>query len=358
MTTLRAGIGVLCGVLVLIGIPLGTRAWISSRIRKADSIKCPPGIEWSGYVNINGVPQWVLIRGDDLRNPILLFLHGGPGSPLTAVAGKRYSAGLEKHFVVVHWEQRGAGKSYNRALEGTPLKNETLVNDVDAVTLYLLSTYHREKLYLIGHSWGSLLGVIAITEHPERYYGFIGVGQFVNAIDQERISLHFTLDFLRRKGDKAGVAKLTAIGEPPYSSPYDDILKERMALIHTGGSLGPNYPISRSLMDALLCPTFEISDLWHAPQGFSYSLRGVFNEDYWHWALDKTHRKFSVPICFFIGHLDYNTPFELVETYFDEIEAPRKEKVVFENAAHMIPFEDPARFNREVIRVFAPSVGQ
>ena len=153
---LRVALGFVAVVLVAAGIALAVRAAIARRIRRADAIACPPGIAWSGYVDINGVPQWLLIRGEDARNPLLLFLHGGPGMPLSMLAGRRYSAEIEKHFVVVHWEQRGAGKSYSAALERTPLTNEQLVRDVDAVSQYLLTKYHRQQLYLIGHSWGGV----------------------------------------------------------------------------------------------------------------------------------------------------------------------------------------------------------
>jgi len=348
-------LGFVAVVIVVACVALAVRAAIASRIRKADTIACPPGIAWSGYVNINGVPQWLVIRSVDSRNPLLLFLHGGPGMTLSMLAGRRYSAEIEKHFVVVHWEQRGAGKSYSAARERTPLTNEQLVSDVDAVSRYLLTTYHREKLYLIGHSWGALLGIIAISDHPERYHAFIGVGQFVNALEQERISLHFTLDYLKRKGDMARLAKLTALGEPPYSRPFEDIPKQRAVLFRAGGSLGPGCPFSRFVRDAVVSPGFEFLGMWRFFKGLKYSTRDVLNQTYWDWALEKTHRKFSVPVCFFIGHLDYNTPFELAERYFDDLEAPKKEKVIFERGAHMIPFEEPERFNREVVRVFTPS---
>lgn len=205
---------------------------------------------------------------------------------------------------------------------------------------------------------GALLGVIAITDHPERYHAFIGVGQFVNALEQERISLHFALDYLKRKGDAAGLAKLTALGEPPYSRTCDDIFKQRAVLFRAGGSWGPGCPFTTFVRDVLVSPDFEFLGLWRFSKGIKYSTRDVLNQTYWDWALEKTHRKFSVPVCFFIGHLDYNTPFELADRYFDELEAPKNEKVIFERGAHMIPFEAPERFNREVVRVFAPPLPQ
>ena len=349
-------LGLAAAVLVGAVLVLALRAVMRRSMRRADAIACPPGIEWSGYVEINGVPQWLLIRGEDARNPLLLFLHGGPGSPETVLAGRRYSAAIEKHFVVVHWEQRGTCKSYSAALARTPLTSEQLIADVDAVSRYLLATYHRHKLYLIGHSWGSWLGIVAIGNHPELYHAFIGVGQFVNAIEQERISLRFTQDYLARRGDRAGLAKLAALGEPPYARPFQDILRQRAVLLRAGGSFGPGYPVTRMLRDALVCPHYRLSDAWPFVKGQIFSTRSILGRQYWDRALDKTHLRFAIPVHFFIGRRDYNTPSELAERYFDELEAPKKEKVVFEHAAHMIPFEEPQRFNREVVRVFAPSL--
>jgi pimeloyl-ACP methyl ester carboxylesterase len=344
--------------IAMIGLALSVRAILSVRIRKADVILSPPGIEWSGSVNINGVPQWLAIRGDDARNPLLLYLHGGPGSPATLLAGHRYSAGIERHFVVVHWEQRGTCKSYSPALEKTPLTTAQLIADADAVAHYLLVRFHREKLYLVGHSWGSLLGINAITDHPDRYYAYIGIGQFVNAIEQERISLHFALDYLKRTGNTAGYAKLAALGEPPYPQPFDAIVRQRIVLMRAGGVSGETYPLARQISDALVCPQYSLMDSWRFFKGSIFSLRSSLNREYWDWKLDATHLRFSVPVYLFIGHHDYNTPYELAERYFDAIQAPRKGKVMFENAAHMIPYEDPERFNREVVRVFGPSAGQ
>lgn len=305
-------------------------------------------------MDINGVSQWLLVRGEDARNPLLLFLHGGPGSPETMLAGRRYSAGIEKRFVVVHWEQRGTCKSYSPALERTPLTNEQLIGDLDAVSRYLLATYRRDKLYLIGHSHGSLLGIVAITDHPERYFAFIGVGQFVNSIEQERISLSFTLDYLKGRGDLADYAKLVALGEPPYRRPFEDILKQRAVLWRAGGTFGPGYPVTRLLREGLVSPHYGILDAWRFLRGQIFSARGILTGEHWGLALDKTHLRFSVPVYFFIGRRDYNAPSELAERYFDALDAPKKEKVIFERAAHMIPFEEPERFNREVVRVFAP----
>jgi len=340
--------------LALAGITLAVRAAICAKARRRDTIACPPGIEWSGYVNINGVQQWMLIRGEDAHKPLLLYLHGGPGSPETILAGRRYSSGIEKHFVVVHWEQRGTCKSYRRALERAPLTNHQLIEDVDAVSRHLLTTYRREKLYLIGHSHGSLLGIVAIANHPERYYAYIGVGQFVNSIEQERISLRFALDYLERRGNLTGRAKLAGLGEPPYRRPLQDIFKQRATLWRAGGTFGPNYPVTRLLRDGLLCPHCGTLDMWRFVKGQTFSARSIVTPKHWELALDKTHLRFCIPVCFFVGRRDYNTPSELAERYFDALEAPRKEKVIFENAAHMIPFEEPERFNREVVRVFVP----
>jgi pimeloyl-ACP methyl ester carboxylesterase len=129
-------------------------------------------------------------------------------------------------------------------------------------------------------------------------------------------------------------------------------------LWRAGGRFGPGYPVTRMIRDALGCPHYELFDVWRFVKGQIFSARSFLSRNYWDRALDKTHLRFAIPVYFFIGHRDYNTPFELAERYFNELEAPKKEKVIFERAAHMIPIEKPERFNREVVRVFAPSLTQ
>jgi pimeloyl-ACP methyl ester carboxylesterase len=338
---------------LVVGLALAVRSVVRTRLRRANALACPPGIEWSGYVEINGAPQWLLIRGSDARNPLLLHLHGGPGWPSTFLAGHRYSAVLEKRFVVVHWEQRGAGKSYAARLAGTRVTNDQLVADVDAVARHLLAAFKRDKLYLIGHSWGSLLGILAITEHPERYHAFIGVGQFVNAIEQERLSVRFCLDWLESRGKKRQRARLAALGEPPFQRTFEAIVQQRSFLCRAGGSFGRRYSPTKMLFDAAVSPYYGLGDLWRFVRGGVFSCRCLLEDDYWQWALDTTHLRFLIPVCFFLGRRDYNTPLELAERYLERIEAPKKEKVVFESAAHFIPFEEPNRYNCEVVRVFA-----
>jgi pimeloyl-ACP methyl ester carboxylesterase len=325
--------------------------WVArTRTRWRDSLGRPPGVEWSGYVEVNGARQWLLIRGADARNPLLLFLHGGPGWPATALAGRHYSEAIERRFVVVHWEQRGAGRSF--AAGGQRLTPESLLADTEAVTRWLLARFKRDKLFLVGHSWGAYLGFTAIAKHPESYSSFIAVGPLINAIENERLSLKFCLDWLDSRGKTRRKARLASLGEPPDRRPFAAIVRQRAELRRAGGMFGERYSLPKMLLDVFVSPYCGISGVWLMIRGGIYSGRCIFDPRFWQIALDRTHLRFDVPVSLFIGANDYTTPAAIADKYFELIEAPSKSRVFFESTAHMIPFEDPARFNAEVIRVF------
>jgi pimeloyl-ACP methyl ester carboxylesterase len=317
-----------------------------------DKINSKAGIEFQGFVEINGLRQWICVRGENLDNPIILFLHGGPGSPESAMAAKKYQGKLEDNFIMVHWEQRSTCKSYSTELQDKKLVFDDFVNDAITLTEYLLKQYHQEKIYLIGHSFGSLVGIEAISRRPDLYYAYIGLGQFVNSVDQENISREFVIEWAKKEGNQKVVQELESIGIAPYRNTKDDIFIERQYLMRSSGWTGKNYSVNKLIRDALFCPYYSCTDYLKAYHGAMYSLDQLLNEDYWSIALDQTHLSFSIPVYFICGLQDFNTPTQLVEKYYSAISAPGKELVLIEGCGHMVNFEEPGRFNDEVIRLF------
>jgi pimeloyl-ACP methyl ester carboxylesterase len=317
-----------------------------------DKINSKDGIEYQGFVEINGLQQWICMRGEHQNNPMILFLHGGPGSPESAMASKKYQSKIEESFVMVHWEQRGAGKSYFSDFKDKKLVFTDFVNDAITLTEYLLKQYQREKIYLIGHSFGSLVGIETISRRPELYYAYIGVGQFVNSVDQENISRQFVLEWAQKEGNQQAVQELESIGLAPYRNTKHDIFIERQYLMKSNGWTGKNYSVNKLVRDALFCPYYSCTDYLKAYRGAMYSLDQMLNEDYWSIALDQTHLSFSIPVYFICGSQDFNTPTQLVERYYSVISAPTKELVLIEGCGHFVNFEEPDRFNDEVVRLF------
>jgi len=212
---LTIGTAVVGGVTAL---ALGARELRIAQLRAANAIRDPDGLEWSGFIDVGGTRQWLLIRGQHRSSEIVLFLHGGPGFPITDLAGSRYQGALEERFLVVHWEQRGAGKSYRAGL-AEPLGLETYLADALAVTDHLRATFGREKIFLVGHSHGAFLGAHLAARAPERYHAFVGVGQLVETIRQEQ---RFSL---RRNRAPTRIAPVLSLG-PRLPRPVRHVVRD------------------------------------------------------------------------------------------------------------------------------------
>lgn len=173
-------------------------------------------VNWAEKIQLGETKQWVLARGSDVRNPVLLILAGGPGGTETGWF-RRYNAALEEHVTVVHWEQRGAGKSF--CLLFTDRRHmipQQYVADGVALTAYLRTRFDQNTLYLMGHSWGTFLGVWMVQQHPEWYAAHIGIGQMVCPATNDRMQYNWTLDRARKRGETKVVRKLEQNGPPPY----------------------------------------------------------------------------------------------------------------------------------------------
>ena len=155
-------------------------------------IKTPNGISEIQYMDINGAQQYVLIRGTDQSNPVLLFLHGGPGASATALL-RKFNSELEEHFTVVYLDQRGAGKSYNKHISKDEIKVKQYIEDAEFLVNYLKNRFATDKIFLVGHSWGSRLGMYLLQKHPENFSAYVGVGQELAAFEGELQSYQFTL---------------------------------------------------------------------------------------------------------------------------------------------------------------------
>ena len=151
-----------------------------------------------GWAQIGGIQQGYFIRGEDERNPVILFLHGGPGSPELPMIK---DTELEKHFTVCHWDQRGAGMTFSSDTDPASMTTEQFVEDTRQMTDSLRKWYGVEKIYLMGHSWGSYLGIKTIEKHPELYHAYIGIGQVCNQLESERLAYDYIVEQARKAGD-------------------------------------------------------------------------------------------------------------------------------------------------------------
>ena len=302
-------------------------------------------------VNLNGHDEWISIRGRNKEAPVLLFLAGGPGG--TQMAATRYSLSqLEDNFVVVNWDQPGSGKSYN-CMKRSDITPETYVKDGIALTEYLKDRFGQEKIYLMGESWGSALGIFIISEKPEYYAGFIGTGQMVDFAGTERLDYKKAMEIAEEKGDTKTLQKLASEGEPPY---YDGNISLRSAtyLNYLLSYMEANPEITNGGFH-----TFR--DMFSSEYGIVDSinyLRGIINTfnvvypQLYETDLRKDYAKLHVPVYFFLGRHDVNAPTSLSEEYYKVLDAPQKKLVWFEHSGHNPWISESDLFVKETLKAF------
>ncbi len=311
----------------------------------------------SEKITIGGIPQWILARGLSKENPLMLFLHGGPGDS-ESLLFRHYQKELENAFICVEWDQRGAGKSYDKNIPINTFNLEQLIADAHEVVQYLKSTFHKEKVYLVGHSFGSVIGIKLIERYPEDYWAYIGIGQMVNSNEQEILSYDYTMEQAKKRGNKEAVAELQSIGEPQngnYAHPMD-ILVQRNWLAAFGGIRTDANDFLKYKAIVALAPEYNIIDKYNMLT-VGIKTFGRMISDFTSVDLTKSTR-FKVPIYFCLGKYDYNTPSSIAFEYFQTIEAPLKRIKWFDHSAHAPNFEEPLVFNEYVINCVLKDNGE
>jgi pimeloyl-ACP methyl ester carboxylesterase len=299
-------------------------------------------------VTLGGVKQGLLIRGEDVANPVLLYLHGGPGTSELGLVRAYNMAALEKRFTVVVWDQRGAARSFAALDPVSGMNVEQFIADAHELSLMLCRRFKQERIYLVGHSWGSALGALTVKRHPELFAAFVGVGQVVNMMEGERISYQWALAQAEKAHDAGSVAKLKRIGAPPYSGDVrSKVIAQRAILARYGGEVHGNP--RGGLLITLACLLKASEYAW--PDRINF-FRGVFASMRLLWpqilAIDLVEQvpELKVPVYFLEGRHDLEAPSVLAEQYFQVLEAPRKALVWFESSAHFVNTEEAEAFNR------------
>lgn len=303
-------------------------------------------------VMIGNVKQFVLIRGEDKNNPVLLFVHGGAGMSETGIF-RYYNSPLEKKFVVVYWDQRSCGKSYIKKSASAPLHVDMYVDDICELTGYLKSYLHKEKIFLFGHSWGTAIGILAAYRHPELFYAYVGTGQISSIADSEIDSYRFVLNEAVKSKNKAAVDELKEIGEPvngSYKNGYEGTKIQRKWLNCFGGALYGVKGFGRLPGKMLKAKEYNIIDIYHIFKGLNLpSKNKMMEEEFFKINLFESAKEFKIPIYFFLGRHDFQVSCIAAEKYFNFIKAPRKTLEWFEKSAHCSCFEEPEKFNRLMV---------
>jgi len=324
--------------------PAFTQDRVRSIIGNVQKIVTERGIDKQVPVPINGTRQWITVRGRDMRNPILLFIHGGPAAPEMPTSWT-FQNPWEDYFTVVQWDQRGAGKTYNTndpAKIGRTLNLPQMVSDVEAMVQYLRATYHKPKIIALGHSWGSLLGIILAHKHPEWLYAYVGMGQMIDSVASERESYETLLQIAAARHNEQALKELRSIA--PYPGPALDLNKvniQRKWGVKLGGLSWGRDNYAYYYRAAELSPDYSDADVDTVDKGSALSLPRLIgalgNFDY------SRVTDFHCPIIIFNGRHDETVSSDVTARWFARVHAPFKKLVWFEHSAHMMQIEEPGR---------------
>ena len=289
------------------------------------------GINSGEAVDIGGIRQWITLKGVSDANPILLFLHGGPGSSAMGYADK-FTGELQKHFIVVQWDQResGATKKLNTSKEALTVA----LFEHDAVELinYLRNRFTRDKIFLMGHSWGGFLGMTVASRHPELLSCFIAISPMIYQRESERLSLEMMMEKAKKEKNNAAAMELSRIHIPFENG--EQLYYHRKWLAITMSEKPPprNYVISWSATWlALFNEASRVNFLVEAPE-------------------------IGCPIYFFEGSKDYQTHFKLLERYYETVKANKKQLFWFTNSAHLLNLTEPAKMQEIIIKTILPEL--
>ena len=340
-------------VIVLLVVVIGFLGWRQAQMsRTADlrpQIDPQTGVDELFEVQIGGIPQWFHVRGTDRANPVLLYLHGGPGTAMIPFS-HLYQNDWESDFIVVNWDQRAAGKT---RLASDPEKVDPtatwdrMLADALEVTKFLKDRYGKDKIAVLGHSWGSELGHGLVQAHPEHISVYVGVGVVVNLVENERLGYRKTLEMARDRGDVEAIENLESIAPYPEddgSLPGDktDVLRP----IQFGYGIGISHQDidvqDMMIRTALASPETSLRDLWQLLDEFDTPIG--LEPDALQFDARRLGMTFEVPVIYALGRHDWQTPSVLASDFLDEASAPFKQVVWFEQSAHAPNVDEPAKF--------------
>ena len=324
-------------------------------IKDADGNVIPRSINSIETVMLGGVAQTITIRGVDRTKPVLLHLHGGPGLPSSPWATwNNYYADLESNFVLVHWDQRGAGKSYSQNLTADDMHVMNFVSDTLQLTDLLRERFKQDKIFLWGHSWGSGLGFETLTVNSEPYHAFFASAVRPDWNTSQILGYERVLQLARQEADTKAVKALTAIRPfDPNNREHLDVRGQIQSQYHVGNF--HTEGLEQEWLDYAIkggSPEYPRSTVRNTMAGIAFSRETIgleiIKSGYDH-VLDFPVS--TIPVFFFAGRYDCETPGELAEDYFERLEAPAKSFTWFENSAHNIQYDEPEKFNQEIIRI-------
>lgn len=303
-------------------------------------------VEEKSLLNLGGEKQYVEITAESDKNPVLLFIHGGPGWPQTPQL-RYFNSGLTKSFILVTWDQRGCGKSYLHDSTASNLTLDQIVADAHELTQFLKEKFKQQKIFLVGFSWGSAVGLTLAKKYPGDYLAYTGISQVINMKQGMEVTQEWLAERAKEKNDTATLKILKRLNQKDSSlcnNPLDCFMKQYELLAKYNGAVF-NAKNNQEVEKAMIRYDDYKNYDWN--KGFLYSARllekDLFSTDF------STVKQIDIPVYFIAGRHDWNVPAVLVEKFVNNLAAPHKEIIWFENSGHGPLEEEPEKFNRTII---------
>ena len=304
------------------------------------------GINESMYIDVNGTKQWIDIYGEDKDNPVLLYLHGGPGSA-TSHIDYAFTRKWADVYTVVTWDQRNCGKSYDFEQNDIELTKELFLTDGKEVTEFVLDYLSKDKLTILGHSWGSIFGANLVLEYPEYYECFIGTGQLIDYLDNEKAFIQEALKWAENDSEM-----LSLINSLNPENPTIDYFNERNRIMNKYGyGMMVNGADYNRITTIIFNPNYSFSD-WMKYLDIDMSVYYDFfaSEEFFDFSL-KGKTEYKVPYYNINGDKDYQTNYKIAQDYYEQVEAPYKQMFIMENMTHGLLESDSEGFSKIVHQI-------
>ena len=347
---MSVAVGVLLGIFIILLVVLGVCRMVNGSHYRIDT---PDGIQEDAYVEIGGIEQFMQIRSEDLNNPVVLWLHGGPGFPLTYM-NYYYQGELEKNFTVACLEQRGCGRTYYRNTHAANASPDDLLSDIHEAVEVLKKRFHKEKVIIMAQSWGTVIGMKYTEQHPENVAAYVGVGQVTQFAKGKVYSARKAADLAERQGNTRDAERLRELAAAfeQVSDIQNVNIKDLEEMIITSGSYlkaAGEMSGMKQMTTALTSPHFNLNDArWFL---FASSTKNIIDSqteliDYMYFGFDLNQIRLSenVPVLFVQGDCDYITPTDMVKEYCESADSDSVRIVTIPDTGHTPFLDNPAAF--------------
>jgi len=307
-------------------LSLSSLAWPCSAQSKIDTTET---------LTIGGIKQVIQLSGADRSKPLLLFITGGPGLPGIYPEDTTFTNQLQKHFVVIQWDQRNTGETLKLNPSPVKLTVNLYEKDTHELVSQLLAQYHRKKLFVMGWSWGTVLGFYMAGHYPELLYAYMAVSPVTNQFESETIALHMLQQKALKDDNKTAIRELSKV-KIPFENNMQIYYDRKWLLASSGGDISDTVSLKKYFAD-----NAWVADL--------FDTAAVNN-------LMITLPKINCPVYFFVGRKDYQTNYSVSEKYYNQLKAPKKQLFWFEKSGHLIPFSEPDLLQKDVIDEILPQL--